>query len=127
MAIQSISIPRDAARDARAKALVPQVKLWHTVTLKQPYGSFPRGAVFFQTPKGYRVNAVVCTCPDYANAGNICKHLRAVVLADQAKQTPKPKPAYADLFMSCKAKGCDNDPEHDGDGYCWRHVLTDAF
>ena len=92
-------IPADAARDARARALVPQVKLWHVVTLTRPHGSFPAGAVFRQTPNGYRVNAVVCECDDYKR-GHICKHIRAIVLAEQ----PAPS-RYEALFARCRACG----------------------
>jgi hypothetical protein len=34
--------------------------------------------------------------------------------------------SYADLFPSCRAQGCQDDPEP-RERYCGRHVLVDAF
>jgi hypothetical protein len=126
MALSRIQIPPDAKRDARARELLKTIHLWHTVTLRQPWGSFPRGAQALQTPNGYRVNAVYCECPDYEQNQRICKHIRAVVMQDEAKQTPKPAPAYADLFPTCRVVACDGDPEPH-EQFCWRHVTVDAF
>lgn len=124
MALRSIPIPPDAARDKKARELVPQVKTWHTGTLKRPWGAFEAGTAYFITRNGYRVNAVFCTCDDYKR-GHICKHIRAVVLSDAQKVT-KPAPTYEALYPTCQEHGCDNDPEPK-ELYCWRHVLVDAF
>jgi hypothetical protein len=36
----------------------------------------------------YLVNAIACECPDYQQAGNICKNVRAVVLFEAGQQSP---------------------------------------
>ena len=125
MALASIPIPPDPKRDTRARELVPQVKTWHTGTLKQPWGAFEIGTAYFITPNGHRCNAVRCSCPDYEEGGYICKHVRAIVMAD-AQNVAKPAWRYEDLVPTCQASGCDNDPEPK-EPYCWRHVLVDAF
>jgi hypothetical protein len=121
MALASIAVPADPKRDARARALVSKVKTWHVFTLKQPFGSFEAGSKFRQA-KGshgerYLVNAVACQCPDYAQMGHICKHIRAVVLweAKQAKPAPKPLSRYAQLYPKCHT--CP-DLADTRDGYC---------
>ena len=53
MALASIPIPPDPKRDTRARELVPQVKTWHTGTLKQPWGAFEIGTAYFITPNGH--------------------------------------------------------------------------
>ena len=69
MAVQSIAVPPDAERDARARVLVDQVGAWPRHTLKVAWGSFEAGTVFRRAygSKGarYLVNAVACECPDY--------------------------------------------------------------
>src|SRR4051812_30675761 len=83
MAVQSIAVPADPKRDARARALATQVAVWPLFTLNQPHGSFPIGSQFRQATgshgEKYLVNAVVCECVDYTS-GHICKHIRAFVL-----------------------------------------------
>lgn len=123
MALNRIPIPPDDARDKRARELMPEIKTWHTGTLKQPWGAFEPGAAYFITRSGHRCNAVWCSCPDYKR-GHICKHVRAVAMADQ-QQASKPK-RYEDLVPTCQAKGCDADPEP-RESFCWRHALVDAF
>lgn len=91
MALQSILIPPDAARDGRARALVGYVCTWPLWTLKQQWGSFEAGTVFRRAygSRGarYLVNSVACQCPDYAEWKNVCKHIRAVVMWE-AQQAP---------------------------------------
>jgi hypothetical protein len=66
-------------------------------------------------------------CPDYRQGGYICKHVRAYVLWEQRQQpASKPKASYSDFFPSCRAAGCDNDPEP-RERYCHKHVLVDGF
>jgi hypothetical protein len=125
MALNSIAIPPDAARDQKARELAKTIGTWTRGTLTEPWGSFPAGTAYFVTPNGYRVNAVTCSCDDYRRFGHICKHVRAVVMADE-QSAPKPRPAYADLFPSCAEPGCENDPES-GERYCREHWVLDIF
>jgi len=130
MAVQSIAVPPDPRRDARARALVDQVPAWPRHTLKVAWGSFEAGTTFRRATgsrgERYLVNAVACECPDYQQAGNICKHVRAVVLWEQKVAAeaagitrvlgPAPKASYADLFPACRDCG---DELADGlDGRC---------
>ena len=111
MAVPSIAVPPDPARDRRAAALVGQVGTWPRHTLKQPWGNFEAGTVFRRATGSngarYFVNAVACECPDYQQAGNICKHVRAVVLFEQRQAQPasRYRPSYADLFEGCRDCG----------------------
>jgi hypothetical protein len=83
MAVASIAVPPDPARDERAAALVDPVATWPKHTLKVAWGSFEAGTTFRRAPgsrgERYLVNAVACECKDYRQAGNVCKHIRAVV------------------------------------------------
>jgi hypothetical protein len=125
MAVSSIAVPADPKRDARARVLAGHVGAWPRFTLKQPWGSFSAGTTFRRAPssKGdgtrYLVNAVACQCPDYAERGNICKHVRAFILWEQRQQRPAPtrRPSYADLFPACQ--GC-GDVAEGKDGLCHR-------
>jgi len=131
MAVSSIPVPPDPARDARARALVDRVGAWPRHTLKLPSGAFPAGTVFRRAPgsKGacYLVNAVCCECPDYQQSHNICKHIRAVLLWEQriaaedaaldAVLGPPSASRYDRLFPGCKDCG---DPADGKDGYCDR-------
>lgn len=87
MALSSIAVPADPKRDAKARALVPQVGTWPLFTLKQPWGSFEAGTIFRRAYGSngarYLVNSVACQCPDYAKNERICKHIRAHVLWEQ--------------------------------------------
>lgn len=110
MALNSIAIPADAARDGRARALVPYVASWPLFTLKQPFGSFETGTVFRRAPGSngahYLVNAVACQCPDYAEWGHICKHVRAIVMWEAQAAAPKRTP-MTDLYRRCARVGCE--------------------
>jgi hypothetical protein len=126
MAVQSIAVPPDPARDARARALVDRVPTWPRHTLKVAWGSFEAGTTFRRatgsTGARYLVNAVACECPDYQQAGYICKHVRAYVLFEQqhaatvAAPASKLRPTYADLFPACPC----GDVADSRDGYCDR-------
>jgi hypothetical protein len=113
MAVSSIAVPPDPARDARAAQLVDLVPTWPRHTLKQPWGSFEAGTTFRRATgshgERYLVNAVACSCPDYQKADQVCKHIRAVVLWEQQQPQPAPAPSALDrlhaLFPSC-ASGC---------------------
>lgn len=126
MAVSSIAIPTDASRDKKAAELVKTAHVWPVVTLRKPWGSFNVGDQFRITPNGYRVNAVVCECPDYRVSNNICKHIRAIVLLEQRGQVREVKSRYAEIFGLCDAKYCSEDRAR-GERYCDRHVLRDAF
>src|SRR4051812_37874412 len=95
MAVASIPVPPDAKRDERASKLAPFVGSWPRFVLKQPWGSFEAGTEFRRAPSSrnqkirYLVNTVACQYPDYAQHGNVCKHVRAVVLWE-ASQQPAP-------------------------------------
>lgn len=133
MALASIPVPPDAKRDAKARALVSQVSSWPRHTLKVQWDSFEAGTTFRRATgshgERYLVNAVACQCPDYQQAGNVCKHVRAIVLWEQEQArfdaevervlgpAPKQRPSYADLFPSCKS-GC-GDVADGRDGFCW--------
>ena len=135
MAVASIAVPPDPARDRRAAALVDRVPTWPRFTLKRPWGSFEAGTVFRRAygrdGARYLVNAVACECPDYQQGGNVCKHIRAVVAYEARQQredaaldailgpAPKARPSYADLFPACKAPGC-TDLAEGFDGRCSR-------
>ena len=92
MAVSSIAVPPDSKRDARARVLAGHVGSWPRFVLKQPWGGFEAGTTFRRATGSngarYLVNAVACQCPDYAERGNICKHVRAYVLWEdrQARQ-----------------------------------------
>jgi hypothetical protein len=142
MALSSIPVPPDQKRDARALEFVDSVGSWPLFTLRQQWGSFEPGTVFRRapSPKGggtwYLVNAVACQCPDYADWGHVCKHVRAVIIWEQQQaafdaevervQGPAPKKrlSYADLFPACK--GCD-DLADGRDGYCDRCASDRAW
>ena len=131
MAVSSIAVPPDPARDARARALVDQVPMWPRHTLKVAWGSFEAGTVFRRATGSngarYLVNAVACECPDYQQAGSICKHVRAVVLFEQRQQrapASKKRAAYADLFAACSA-GCGELVERKGET-CYRCTSDEA-
>ena len=130
MAVASIAVPPDAKRDARALELVDTIASWPRHTLKVTWGSFEAGTTFRRAHGSngarYLVNAVACECPDYQQAGNVCKHVRAVALFEAGQQAPapKPRPTYADLFPACPcgdiAEGkdglcskCASDREHE--------------
>ena len=105
MAVSSIAVPPDAKRDARARELVAHVATWPLFTLKQPHGSFPVGSQFRQATgshgERYLANAVVCECCDY-DRGNVCKHIRAVVLWEAGQEpAPAPRSRYEALFEGC--------------------------
>ena len=123
MAVQSIAVPPDPARDARALALVDQVPTWPRHTLKVAWGAFEAGTTFRRAYGSngarYLVNAVACECPDYQQGGYICKHVRAVVLFEQRQQpAPKKRASHADLFAACAA-GCGELVERKGET-CYR-------
>ena len=109
MAVQSIAVPPDAKRDAKAALLAPLVSSWPRHTLKQDFGAFPAGTNFRRATGSngarYLVNAVACECPDYQQAGHICKHIRAVVLFEQRQQQPAPASTYERLFPGCRDCG----------------------
>src|SRR5215208_2608810 len=105
MAVHSIAVPPDPARDRRAAALVDRVPTWPKHTLKVAWGSFEAGTVFRRATgshgERYLVNAVACSCPDYQEGGHFCKHIRAVAAFEQRQQAPQPRRSYADLFPAC--------------------------
>jgi hypothetical protein len=125
MAVQSIAVPPDPKRDAKAALLAPLVGSWPRHTLKVAWGSFEAGTSFRRAPgsrgERYLVNAVACQCPDYQQFGHICKHVRAVVLWEQRQAQPAAAPAvrkgYAAIFPPCKRCG---DLADGRDGYCDR-------
>ena len=126
MAVQSIAVPPDPARDARAAVLVDQVPTWPRHTLKVAWGSFEAGTTFRRATGSrgarYLVNAVARECPDYQQAGNICKHVRAVVLFEQRQQATTVRRAsyvdVVDVFAACSA-GCGELVERKGEA-CYR-------
>jgi hypothetical protein len=69
MAVSSIAVPPDTARDARARELAPLVGTWPRHTLKVAWGSLEAGTTFRRATGSngarYLVNAVACECPDY--------------------------------------------------------------
>src|SRR4051812_17165624 len=106
-------IAPEPKRDAAAAALAQDVERWPFYTLKVAVGAFPAGTQFRRAPSSrgdgtrYLVNAVACECPDYQRAGNVCKHVRAIRLAERheyeveqafADVAAKPRKTYADLF-----------------------------
>lgn len=106
--MRDIIVHPDPKRDARARDLVPQVARWPKHTLKVQWGAFDAGTVFRRVPScttddtRYLANAVVCQCPDYQRAGNVCKHIRAIRLdAEQAREAAviKPRARYEDIFV----------------------------
>src|SRR5215211_4880261 len=119
MAVQSIAVPPDAKRDAKAAPLAPLVGSWPKHTLKVAWGSFEAGTVFRRATgshgERYLVNNVACECPDYQRFGGaICKHIRAVLLWEeqQARFDAEVErvlgPAgtrYEDLFPTCRDCG----------------------
>ena len=120
MAVQSIAVPPDPARDARAAALVDRVPTWPRFTLKQPWGSFEAGTTFRRAHGSngarYLVNAVACECPDYQRNGAVCKHVRAVVLFEAGQQDAirEVRGRYEALFPACPC----GDLADSKDGYC---------
>src|SRR3954451_8912406 len=111
MAVASIAVPPDAKRGARARVLAGYVSSWPRFILRQSWGSFEAGTEFRRAPSSrnpevrYLVNSVACQCPDYAQHGNVCKHIRAVVRWEASQQpasaAPRLRPSYADLFPAC--------------------------
>jgi hypothetical protein len=130
VAVASIAVPPDPARDARAAALVDQVPTWPKHTLKVAWGSFEAGTTFRRAigsrGERYLVNAVACQCPDYQSAGQICKHVRAVVLFEQRQAQPAPAPkrkSYSDLFLACPC----GDVAESKDGLCDRCAAEQTY
>lgn len=133
MALSQISIPADPKRDGRARALAPYVASWPKHTLKVAHGSFEAGTVFRRAPgshgEKYLVNNVACQCPDYAEMGHICKHVRAIVLWEAQVSAPKRYlKLYEDMVPAeCDVRSCTDDaqPREAGDTgrYCKRHQL----
>jgi hypothetical protein len=129
MAVSSIAVPPDEKRDARARDLVPLVGSWPRHTLKVAWGSFEAGTTFRRATGAngarYLVNAVACECPDYQQAGFICKHVRAVVLWEQ-QQAPAPRilrQRYEDIFPACPC----GDIAEGKDGLCSRCASERAW
>ena len=133
MAVASIAVPPDAKRDARARVLSGHVGSWPRYTLKQAWGAFEAGTEFRRAPSvrnpkvRYLVNSVACQCPDYAQHGNVCKHVRAVVLWEASQQpaptAPQARPSYADLFPACPC----GDVADAQDGLCDRCASNREF
>lgn len=91
-----------------------------------------------------RADAAGCSCPAYQKRGySVCSHMLAAREAAnhdalaawlgepapvQPKQADRPKPLkrYEDLMPTCKATGCQDDPER-GEPFCWRHAVVSAF
>jgi hypothetical protein len=125
-------IPADPSRDARAAQLAKHVGSWPKHTLRVAWASFEAGTVFRRATgshgERYLVNAVACQCVDYQERGNICKHIRAVVLWEK-RQEASPlvsRTTYDLLYKACWTPGCQDDPEP-GEGGCWRHMNVSAF
>jgi len=121
--VSRISIPPDAGRDARALALVDSVASWPRYTLKVAVGAFPAGTVFRRAVGSngarYLVNAVACECPDYQRSERICKHIRAIVLHQEAaiSAASTPRRSYETLFPKCTV--CGDLADGRSDGLCW--------
>jgi mRNA-degrading endonuclease toxin of MazEF toxin-antitoxin module len=87
---RDIIVHPDPKRDARASALVSQVQSWPKHILKVQWGAFDAGTLFRRAPSCttpgtcYLVNEVACECHDYQQAGNVCKHVRAVRMEAEA-------------------------------------------
>lgn len=127
--VDKILVQPDPKRDAAAAELVKSAHTWPIVTLKQEYGAFPRGTAFLAAPgssgRRWLCNTVVCECPDYRRSFNVCKHVRAAILLDEQERAKQPRRGYTELFPTCFANGCDDDPEP-GESFCWRHVKVEA-
>jgi hypothetical protein len=87
-----------------------------------------------------------CACDAYQKYGySACSHMLAVreaanhdvlaawtaeqeaaPVAPKPADQPKPKRGYSELFPTCQASGCQDDPEPH-EPYCWRHVVVSAF
>ncbi len=135
MAVSSIAVPPDPARDARAAQLVLTAP-WPRVTLTRRQGAFPAGTVFYRVPSSkpdvrYVANGVCCTCPDAQQNDNVCKHIRAVVLFEASQQpAPAPKPRTAldrlnELYSPCAA-GCGDLVERRGEK-CYRCLSDEVY
>jgi hypothetical protein len=84
----------------------------------------------------YLVNAVACECPDYQEAGNICKHVRAIVLSEQRQQSAKAAPSPSSRHTThrpCRRRACGAilPPEwpYTFCGHCWerkRDILANV-
>lgn len=133
----------DARRDADAVVIAKDAGQWLHITLREPMGSFKAGERFYGIPSSqddgsrYITNFRYCSCRDYENRGQGCKHQRAALLhaisvrqqrqqqegsAEEADPTPAnviPLRSYAALFPPCKTPGCD-DVADLHDGYCDR-------
>lgn len=123
MALASIVIPPDRARDMRAAALSKHVGEWPKYTLKVAWGDFEAGTIFRRAAgsngERYLVNAVACQCVDYAERGNVCKHIRAVVRFEHDQAAARIRPLYqrfADLYPSCP---CGDLTDGGADGLCF--------
>lgn len=97
--VRDIIVHPDPRRDARARALVSQVQSWPRHILRVQCGAFDAGTLFRRAPSCttpgayYLVNEVACECPDYQQAGNVCKHIRAVRMeAEAARESVGPRP-----------------------------------
>jgi len=113
MAVQSIAVPADPKRDARALDLLPLVGTWPRHTLKVDWGSFEAGTTFRRATGSrgarYLVNAVACECPDYQESGNICKHVRAVALfeaSQDADRTSRQIPGAEHVVTATSHRPC---------------------
>lgn len=136
MAVDSIAAPPEPKRDAAARKLLPTVRTWSVVTLRQAYGAFPAGTVFRAAPASkpyqkrdgrlvthYLTNNLTCDCPDYQQRGYVCKHVRAVILYEAELAASKPGRSYRELFGVCDDRSCDED-RLTNSRYCGRHFET---
>ena len=70
-----------------------------------------------------RADAAGCSCMWSQRRGSPCSHRIAVA---STIERPNPTRTVDDLWPSCQAQGCTDDPEPH-ERYCHRHVLVDAF
>lgn len=82
----------DARRDADAATIALSAGQWLHITLREERGAFEVGTRFYGIPssKGdgsiYYTNFRYCSCRDYANRGQGCKHQRAALIHARAKR-----------------------------------------
>jgi SWIM zinc finger len=118
------SIVPSAAQRANAARQLERAAEWRTVRIDGV-----RYVILASATSGHtytvRADAAGCSCPWYAKTERPCSHMVAVKLAAPTV-TISPYARYGDLFPSCAATGCQDDPEPRS-RYCHRHVLVDAF
>lgn len=106
----------DPRRDADAAVIADGAGQWLHITLRESIGSFRRGERFYGIPSSkadgsvYYTNLRYCSCKDYEQRGQGCKHQRAALLhakrvrSKRQQQTGSAEEAGPTLALATEAE-----------------------